>query len=96
MSLDINELYKRIIFRNNTIIDLLTTSKSTPGELVTCLEKLVQEAVDILLGSGIHGQPMRNGHNKVYKLLLNIIKEGRFCEILLSKSLLSVHMHRPH
>ncbi|KAF4402744.1 hypothetical protein G4B88_010196 [Cannabis sativa] len=36
MSLDINELYRRVIYRNNTLIDLLTTSRSTLGELVMC------------------------------------------------------------
>nr|VDD26863.1 unnamed protein product [Brassica rapa] len=41
MSSDINELYRRVIYRNNTLTDLLTTSRSTPGELVMCQEKLV-------------------------------------------------------
>nr|QWY87435.1 RNA polymerase beta' subunit [Pterocarpus soyauxii] len=87
MSSDINELYRRIIYRNNTLIDLLTTSRSTPGELVMCQEKLVQEAVDTLLDNGIRGQPMRDGHNKVYKSFSDIIegKEGRFRETLLGK-----------
>ncbi|KAK3019577.1 hypothetical protein RJ639_003644, partial [Escallonia herrerae] len=67
MSSDINELYRRVIYRNNTLTDLLTTSKSTPGELVMCQEKLVQEVVDTLLDNGIRGQSMRDGHNKVYK-----------------------------
>ena len=31
MSSDINELYRRVIYRNNTLTDLLTTSRSTPG-----------------------------------------------------------------
>ena len=53
MSSDINELYRRVIYRNNTLTDLLTTSRSTPGELVMCQEKLVQEAVDTLLDNGI-------------------------------------------
>ncbi|KAL5697120.1 DNA-directed RNA polymerase [Ranunculus cassubicifolius] len=53
-----------VIYRNNTLTDLLTTSRSTPGELVMCQEKLVQEAVDTLLDNGIRGQPMRDGHNK--------------------------------
>ncbi|KAJ4955130.1 hypothetical protein NE237_011913 [Protea cynaroides] len=50
-----------------------------------CQEKLVQEAVDTLLDNRMHGQPMRNGHNKVYKSFLDIIegKEGRFYETLL-------------
>ncbi|KAG9438747.1 hypothetical protein H6P81_021285 [Aristolochia fimbriata] len=64
MSSDINELYRRVIYRNNTLTDPLTTSRSTPGELVMCQEKLVQEAVDTLLDNGIRGQPMRDGHNK--------------------------------
>nr|YP_010348719.1 RNA polymerase beta' subunit [Vigna umbellata]UNS17014.1 RNA polymerase beta' subunit [Vigna umbellata] len=87
MSSDINELYRRVIYRNNTLIDLLTTSRSTPGELVICQEKLVQAAVDTLLDNGIRGQPMRDGHNKVYKSFSDIIegKEGRFRETLLGK-----------
>nr|YP_010285224.1 RNA polymerase beta' subunit [Silene tatarinowii]UKQ58107.1 RNA polymerase beta' subunit [Silene tatarinowii] len=87
MSSDINELYRRVIYRNNTLADLLTTSRSTPGELVMCQEKLVQEAVDTLLDNGIRGQPMRDGHNKVYKSFSDVIegKEGRFRETLLGK-----------
>nr|YP_009549783.1 RNA polymerase subunit beta' [Tricyrtis macropoda]AYW52018.1 RNA polymerase subunit beta' [Tricyrtis macropoda] len=87
MSSDINELYRRVIYRNNTLIDLLTTSRSAPGELVMCQEKLVQEAVDTLLDNGIRGQPMRDGHNKVYKSFSDVIegKEGRFRETLLGK-----------
>nr|WMV01850.1 RNA polymerase beta' subunit [Terniopsis filiformis] len=87
MSSDINELYRRVIYRNNTLTDLLTTSRSTPGELVLCQEKLVQEAVDTLLDNGIRGQPMRDGHTKVYKSFSDIIegKEGRFRETMLGK-----------
>nr|YP_010567045.1 RNA polymerase beta' subunit [Tofieldia ulleungensis]UZC33157.1 RNA polymerase beta' subunit [Tofieldia ulleungensis]UZH94443.1 RNA polymerase beta' subunit [Tofieldia coccinea var. kondoi] len=87
MSSDINELYRRVIYRNNTLTDLLTTSGSTPGELVMCQEKLVQEAVDTLLDNGIRGQPMRDGHNKVYKSFSDVIegKEGRFRETMLGK-----------
>nr|YP_009251447.1 RpoC1 [Berberis amurensis]YP_009251541.1 RpoC1 [Berberis koreana]AIX90089.1 RpoC1 [Berberis amurensis var. quelpaertensis]AIX90183.1 RpoC1 [Berberis amurensis var. latifolia]UFY98277.1 RNA polymerase beta' subunit [Berberis diaphana]UHJ17256.1 RNA polymerase beta' subunit [Berberis dasystachya]AIX89901.1 RpoC1 [Berberis amurensis] len=87
MSSDINELYRRVIYRNNTLTDLLTTSRSTPRELVMCQEKLVQEAVDTLLDNGIRGQPMRDSHNKVYKSFSDVIegKEGRFRETLLGK-----------
>nr|WAJ48873.1 RNA polymerase beta' subunit [Boronia imlayensis] len=87
MSSDINELYRRVIYRNNTLTDLLTTSRSTPGELIMCQEKLVQEAVDTLLDNGIRGQPIRDGHNKVYKSFSDVIegKEGRFRETLLGK-----------
>nr|QWL16034.1 RNA polymerase beta' subunit [Plantago macrorhiza] len=87
MSSDINELYRRVIYRNNTLTDLLTTSRSTPDELIMCQEKLVQEAVDTLLDNGIRGQPMRDGHNQVYKSFSDVIegKEGRFRETLLGK-----------
>ncbi|KAL5097775.1 hypothetical protein RYX36_002104 [Vicia faba] len=87
MSSDINELYRRVIYRNNILIDLLTTSRSTPEELVMCQEKLVQEVVDTLLDNGIRGQPMRDGNNKVYKSFFDIIegKEERFRETLFRK-----------
>nr|YP_009407251.1 RNA polymerase beta' subunit [Drosera regia]ASA46218.1 RNA polymerase beta' subunit [Drosera regia] len=87
MSSDINELYRRVIYRNNTLTNLLITSKSTPGELVMCQEKLVQEAVDTLFDNGIRGQPMKDSHNKVYKSFSDLIegKEGRFRETLLGK-----------
>nr|YP_009169871.1 RNA polymerase beta' subunit [Viscum album]ALD84682.1 RNA polymerase beta' subunit [Viscum album] len=85
MSSDINELYRRVIYRNNTLTDLLTTSRFTPGELVMCQEKLVQEAVDTLLDNGIRGQ--RDGHTQVYKSFSDVIagKEGRFRDTLLGK-----------
>ncbi|KAL4184811.1 hypothetical protein AMTRI_Chr10g227400 [Amborella trichopoda] len=67
MSSNINELCRRVIYQNNTLIDPLTTSRSTPRELVMCQEKLVQEVIDTLLDNGIHRQPMRDNHNKVYK-----------------------------
>ncbi|KAG5609322.1 hypothetical protein H5410_020603 [Solanum commersonii] len=43
--------------------------------------------MDTLLDKGIRGQPMRDGHNKVYKSFSDVIegKEGRFCETLLGK-----------
>ncbi|GFS28364.1 hypothetical protein Acr_00g0001330 [Actinidia rufa] len=50
-----------------------------------CQEKWVQEAVDTLLDNGIRGQPMRDGHNKVYKSFSIEGKEGRFRETLLGK-----------
>ncbi|MFS7987062.1 DNA-directed RNA polymerase subunit beta' [Helianthus anomalus] len=66
---DINEIYRRIIYRNNTLTDLLTTSIATPEELIISQEKLLQEAVDALLDNGICGQPMRDDHNRIYKSL---------------------------
>ena len=46
-----------------------------------CQEKLVQEAVDTLLDSGSRGQPIRDGHNKVYESLSDVIESQS--EILL-------------
>nr|YP_011034510.1 RNA polymerase beta' subunit [Goeppertia makoyana]WRI58214.1 RNA polymerase beta' subunit [Goeppertia makoyana] len=87
MSSDINELYRRVIHRNNILTDLLATSKFAPGEFLMYQEKLVQEAVDTLLDNGIRGQPIRDEHNKVYKSFSDVIegKEGRFRETLLGK-----------
>nr|YP_009670961.1 RNA polymerase beta' subunit [Passiflora arbelaezii]QCX30240.1 RNA polymerase beta' subunit [Passiflora arbelaezii] len=87
MSSDINELYRRVIYRNNTLRDLLTRSQFAPTELVRCQEKLVQEAVDTLLDNGIRGQPIRDGHNRAYKSFSDVIegKEGRFRETVLGK-----------
>nr|AHA12674.1 RNA polymerase beta [Orchidantha fimbriata] len=87
MRSDINELYKRIIHRNNILTDLLATSGSTPEELVMSQEKLVQEAVDTLLDNGVRGQPIRDGYNNVYKSFSDMIegKEGRFRKTLLGK-----------
>nr|YP_009447020.1 RNA polymerase beta subunit [Adenocalymma pedunculatum]ATY48307.1 RNA polymerase beta subunit [Adenocalymma pedunculatum] len=87
----ITELYRRVIYRNNILTDLLTISRSTPGttpeELVICQQKLVQEAVDTLLDNGIRGQPVRDDQNQVYKSFSDIIegKEGRFRQTLLGK-----------
>ncbi|KAI5664259.1 hypothetical protein M9H77_23582 [Catharanthus roseus] len=73
MSSDINELYRRVIYQKNTITDLLTTISTRSGGYA--------------LDNGIHGQPMKDCHNKVYKSFSDVIegKEGRFCETLLGK-----------
>jgi DNA-directed RNA polymerase subunit beta' len=84
---DLNELYRRVIYRNNTLIDFLARSGSTPGGLVVCQIRLVQEAVDGLIDNGIRGQPMKDSHNRPYKSFSDVIegKEGRFRENLLGK-----------
>nr|YP_009670701.1 RNA polymerase beta' subunit [Passiflora tenuiloba]QCX29977.1 RNA polymerase beta' subunit [Passiflora tenuiloba] len=89
ISSDINELYRKVIFRNRTLTDLLTKNKSLLGDrdAIMCQHKLLQEAVDTLLDNGIRGQPMKDGHNKVYKSFSDVIggKEGRFRKTLLGK-----------
>nr|NP_777391.1 RNA polymerase beta' subunit [Anthoceros angustus]Q85CL6.1 RecName: Full=DNA-directed RNA polymerase subunit beta'; AltName: Full=PEP; AltName: Full=Plastid-encoded RNA polymerase subunit beta'; Short=RNA polymerase subunit beta' [Anthoceros angustus]BAC55327.1 RNA polymerase beta' subunit [Anthoceros angustus]BAC55418.1 RNA polymerase beta' subunit [Anthoceros angustus] len=84
---DLNELYRRVIYRNNTLLDFLARGRSTPGGLVVCQKRLVQEAVDALIDNGIRGQPMRDSHNRAYKSFSDLIegKEGRFRENLLGK-----------
>nr|YP_010380185.1 RNA polymerase beta' subunit [Vesicularia montagnei]UDH58430.1 RNA polymerase beta' subunit [Vesicularia montagnei] len=84
---DLNELYRRVIYRNNTLIDFSARSGSTPGGSVVCQTRLVQEAVDALIDNGIRGQPMKDSHNRPYKSFSDIIegKEGRFRENLLGK-----------
>ncbi|KAE9612444.1 putative DNA-directed RNA polymerase [Lupinus albus] len=81
----INELYRIVIYRNNTFIDLLTTSRSMLGELVMCQEKLVQEALDTLLDNGIRGQPMRDVHNKTF-VICGLIRKQFASNIGIAKS----------
>nr|YP_010463884.1 RNA polymerase beta' subunit [Fedia cornucopiae]UUL71235.1 RNA polymerase beta' subunit [Fedia cornucopiae] len=87
MSSDINELYRRVIYRNNVLTKLLAKKIAAPGDLVISQEKMVQQVVDTLLDNGVRGQPTRDGHNKVYKSFSDLIegKEGRFRETLLGK-----------
>uniref|UniRef100_A0AB39U2N9 DNA-directed RNA polymerase subunit beta' n=1 Tax=Ophioglossum hongii TaxID=3238578 RepID=A0AB39U2N9_9MONI len=84
---DLNELYRRVIYRNNTLIDFLLRSEFTPEGLIVCQKRLIQEAVDTLIDNGIRGQPMRDGRNRPYKSFSDVIegKEGRFRENLLGK-----------
>ncbi|KAI3813566.1 hypothetical protein L1987_18292 [Smallanthus sonchifolius] len=85
---DINEIYRRIIYLNNTLTDLLTLSIATPEELIISQEKLLQEVVDALLDNGICGQPMRDDYNRICKSLSGVIegKEGRVRGTLLAIS----------
>nr|YP_009974199.1 RNA polymerase beta' subunit [Ptisana novoguineensis]QNH94086.1 RNA polymerase beta' subunit [Ptisana novoguineensis] len=84
---DFNELYRKIIYRNNTLLDLLLKSAFTPEGLIICQKRLIQEAVDALIDNGIRGQPLRDSNNRPYKSFSDVIegKEGRFRENLLGK-----------
>lgn len=84
---DLNELYRKVIYRNNTLKEFLSGSEFTPEGLIVCQKRLVQEAVDALIDSGIRGQPTRDIHNRPYKSFSEVIegKEGRFRENLLGK-----------
>nr|YP_010702150.1 RNA polymerase beta' subunit [Asplenium castaneoviride]YP_010702238.1 RNA polymerase beta' subunit [Asplenium ruprechtii]WCL38418.1 RNA polymerase beta' subunit [Asplenium castaneoviride]WCL38506.1 RNA polymerase beta' subunit [Asplenium castaneoviride]WCL38594.1 RNA polymerase beta' subunit [Asplenium ruprechtii] len=84
---DLNELYRKVIYRNNTLAEFLSGSEFTPEGLIICQRRLIQEAVDALIDNGIRGQPMRDINNRPYKSFSEVIegKEGRFRENLLGK-----------
>nr|YP_011030789.1 RNA polymerase beta' subunit [Hiya brooksiae]WQT71167.1 RNA polymerase beta' subunit [Hiya brooksiae] len=84
---DLNELYRKVIHRNNTLVEFLSGSEFTPEGLIVCQKRLIQEAVDAPTDSGIRGQPMRDINNRPYKSFPEVIegKEGRFRENLLGK-----------
>nr|YP_010402947.1 RNA polymerase beta' subunit [Bolbitis x multipinna]UQV94754.1 RNA polymerase beta' subunit [Bolbitis x multipinna] len=84
---DLNELYRKVIHRNNTLVEFLSGSEFTPEGLIVCQKRLIQEAVDALIDNGIRGQPMRDITNRPYKSFSEVIegKEGRFRENLLGK-----------
>lgn len=87
ISSDINELYRRIIFRNNCLIDFLEKRTFTPEGVIVCQKKLVQEAVDALIDNGMGKEPMTDVNGRPFKSFSDIIqgKEGRFRENLLGK-----------
>nr|YP_009561256.1 RNA polymerase beta [Selaginella indica]QAR48680.1 RNA polymerase beta [Selaginella indica] len=87
ISSDINELYRRIIFRNNSLGNLLARRMFAPEGVIVCQKKLLQGAVDALLGNGIGGEPMMDTDGRPFKSLSDIVrgKEGRFRENLLGK-----------
>nr|YP_010192243.1 RNA polymerase beta' subunit [Athrotaxis cupressoides]QZN07905.1 RNA polymerase beta' subunit [Athrotaxis cupressoides] len=82
---DLNELYQRVLRRNNIYLDFLN---STDTDLVLFDQKrLLQEAVDALLDNSIGTQPVKDSHDRPYKSFSDFIqgKEGRFRENLLGK-----------
>lgn len=87
MSSDLNELYRRVLIRNQKLLLLRSDPLNTPGDLLTIQERLLQEAVDTLLDNGIREQPAKDVNNRVYKSFSDFIqgKEGRFRETLLGK-----------
>lgn len=82
---DLNELYRRIINRNNRLIRL---SEITVPRLILVNEKrLLQESVDNLIDNSKRGQIAFNAKNRPFKSLSDIIKgkHGRFRQNLLGK-----------
>nr|AKI29354.1 RNA polymerase beta' subunit [Selaginella uncinata] len=87
VSSDINELYRRIIFRNNSLGDLLVRRILAPEGAIVCQKKLLQGAVDALIGNGIGGEPVTDTDERPFKSFSDMVrgKEGRFRENLLGK-----------
>nr|QQP17266.1 RNA polymerase beta [Selaginella exaltata] len=84
---DMNELYRRIIFRNNPPGNPPARRILAPEGVIVRQKKLLQGAVDALLGNGIGGQPMTDTDERPFKSLSDMIqgKGGRFRENLLGK-----------
>ncbi len=82
---DLNELYRRIITRNNRLLRLLEID--APQLIIRNEKRLLQEAVDTLIDNGKRGKIALGANNRPLKSLSNIIKGkyGRFRQNLLGK-----------
>lgn len=82
---DLNELYRRIIARNNRLLRLLRID--APQLVIRNEKRLLQEAVDSLIDNGKRGKISLSSNNRPLKSLSDIIKgkHGRFRQNLLGK-----------
>ena len=82
---DLNELYRRIITRNNRLLKLLQID--APQLIIRNEKRMLQEAVDTLIDNGKRGKVALDGNNRPLKSLSDIIKgkHGRFRQNLLGK-----------
>ena len=82
---DLNELYRRIITRNNRLLRLLEID--APQLIIRNEKRLLQEAVDTLIDNGRRGKIALSANNRPLKSLSDIIKgkHGRFRQNLLGK-----------
>jgi DNA-directed RNA polymerase subunit beta' len=82
---DLNELYRRIITRNNRLLRLLEID--APQLILRNEKRLLQEAVDTLIDNGKRGKIALSANNRPLKSLSDIIKgkHGRFRQNLLGK-----------
>ena len=82
---DLNELYRRVITRNNRLLRLLEID--APQLIIRNEKRMLQEAVDTLIDNGKRGKIAVNGNNRPLKSLSDIIKgkHGRFRQNLLGK-----------
>ena len=84
-SSDLNELYRRIITRNNRLLRLLEID--APQVIIRNEKRMLQEAVDTLIDNGRRGKIGLSANNRPLKSLSDIIKgkHGRFRQNLLGK-----------
>jgi DNA-directed RNA polymerase subunit beta' len=82
---DLNDLYRRVINRNNRLLRLL--EMGAPEIIVRNEKRMLQEAVDALIDNGRRGRTVVGPNNRPLKSLSNIIegKQGRFRQNLLGK-----------
>ncbi|MDD5482701.1 MAG: DNA-directed RNA polymerase subunit beta' [Kiritimatiellae bacterium] len=82
---DLNDLYRRVINRNNRLKNLLMLK--TPEVIIRNEKRMLQEAVDALLDNGRHGRPVVGTGNRPLKSLSDMLKgkQGRFRQNLLGK-----------
>ena len=82
---DLNDLYRRVINRNNRLKKLLELG--APDIIVRNEKRMLQEAVDALIDNGRRGRPVTGPSNRALKSLSDMLKgkQGRFRQNLLGK-----------
>ncbi|MGF1657557.1 MAG: DNA-directed RNA polymerase subunit beta', partial [Verrucomicrobiales bacterium] len=82
---DLNDLYRRVINRNNRLRTLLQLK--TPDVIIRNEKRMLQEAVDALFDNGRHGRAVTGAGNRPLKSLSDMLKgkSGRFRQNLLGK-----------
>ena len=82
---DLNDLYRRVINRNNRLRNLLQLK--TPDVIIRNEKRMLQEAVDAVFDNGRHGRAVTGSGNRTLKSLSDMLKgkTGRFRQNLLGK-----------
>ncbi len=82
---DLNDLYRRVINRNNRLKRLLELG--APDIIIRNEKRMLQEAVDALIDNGRRGKPVTGPNNRALKSLSDMLKgkQGRFRQNLLGK-----------
>jgi DNA-directed RNA polymerase subunit beta' len=84
-SSDLNDLYRRVINRNNRLKKLIALG--APDIIIRNEKRMLQEAVDAMLENGRHGRPVMGPQNRPLKSLSDMLKgkQGRFSQNRLGK-----------